>query len=257
MIVRTQSELDAALSAGEAWIEIDGDGEFVVRASGSATVRASGSATVRAYGSATVTAYGSATVRAYGSATVRAYGSATVRASGSATVTASGSATVTAYGSATVRASGSATVTAGALVPVHDHGPATKITGGAVVIPIRTPETMADWCAYYGVDVSRGWAVVYKAVDDELVSGYRCAYPIGEEVACPDWDAAVRCGNGLHFSPRAFMSLAYAPDATRFLAVKVKVSECVVLGDKIKAPRCKVLHEVDEDGEPLTHEVDG
>jgi hypothetical protein len=155
---------------------------------------------------------------------------------------------VRASGSATVRAYGSATVRAGALVPVHDHGPETSITGGAIVIPIREPETMDEWCAFYDVATSRGWATVFKAVDADLNSGHGFAYPIGDEVACSDWDAGAHCGNGLHFSPQAFMALAYFGDASRFLAVKVKVSECVVLGDKVKAPRCKVVGEVDEDG---------
>ncbi len=281
--VRTQAELAKALADGVDWIDLVGNGEFTVtaygsatvtaydsatvRASDSATVRAYGSATVRAYGSATVTAsdlatvtasdsatvraYGSATVTAYDSATVRAYGSATVTAYGSATVTAYGSATVTAYGSATVRAYDSATVRAYDLVPVHDYGPRTTVEA-ALHIPVKVPETMQEWTDYYGSPVSRGWATVYKAVDADLKSGYGFSYPVGDEVKAPDWSDVASCGQGLHFSPRAFMALSYAPNASRFLACKVKVSECVVLGDKIKAPRCKVLAEVNEDGDEVS-----
>ena len=215
--VTTQAELDQALADGVHDIDLVGDGYFEVHASGSATVHAYGSATVRAYGSATVRASGSATVHAFGSATVHAYDSATVHASD--------------------------------LVAVQDHGPKTKVAGG-VVIPIRTPETMTDWCSYYGVTVARGWATVYKAVQNDLTSVYGFAYPIGTEVACTDWSDTKACGQGLHFSPRPWMALKYA-DGPRFLAVKVKVAECVVLDDKIKAPRCKVIGEVDEDGEPV------
>ena len=236
---------------------VHASGSAMVHASGSATVHAYDSATVHAYDSATVHAYDSATVRASGSATVHAYdsatvhafGSATVHAFGSAMVRAFGSATVHAFGSATVHASGSATVHASDLVAVQDHGPKTKVAGG-VVIPIRTPETMTDWCSYYGVTVARGWATVYKAVQNDLTSVYGFAYPIGTEVACTDWSDTKACGQGLHFSPRPWMALKYA-DGPRFLAVKVKVAECVVLDDKIKAPRCKVIGEVDEDGEPV------
>ena len=58
MIVKTQSEFDAALASGEEFIEIRSPrGLWIaVRASDSATVSAYGSATVRAYGSATVSA---------------------------------------------------------------------------------------------------------------------------------------------------------------------------------------------------------
>ena len=136
------------------------------------------------------------------------------------------------------------------MVPVQDYGPDTKITA-TVVIPIRTPESMEEWCEFYGVKVSRGWAVVFKGTNAEGVSAHGFAYPVGQEVAATDWSDIKDCGNGLHFSPRPFMTLSYAPDAARFLECKVKVSECVVLGDKIKAPRCKVVRPVDEDGEPV------
>ena len=161
-----------------------------------------------------------------------------------------GSSTVRAYGSSTVRAYGSSTVTASALVPVQVYSDDAKVTA-SIVVPIRPPASMVEWCEFYGVKVSRGWATVFKAVDADLKSGYSFAYPIGEEVAAPDWSPAERCGGGLHFSPRPFMAIAYAPTATRFLAVRVKVSECVLLGDKIKAPRCKVTGEVNEDGDAL------
>ena len=76
MIVKTQAELDAALKAGETWIEIRSDKGVWFE------LDQSGSAQVTAYDSAQVTAYDSAQVRAYGSAQVRAYGSAQVTAAG-------------------------------------------------------------------------------------------------------------------------------------------------------------------------------
>jgi len=228
--VRTQAELDQAIKDRVDVIELRGDGYFEV-------------------GSASVSAFGSASVRAFGSASVRAFGSASVRASGSASVRAFGSASVRAFGSASVSAFDSASVSATACVPVQDHGPATKITGG-VIIPIRKPETMGDWCSYYGVTVARGWATVFKGVDADLKSAYAFEYPIGTEVACTDWAPIEACGRGLHFSPHPFMTEAYCTPV-RYLEVKVKVSECVVLGDKIKAPRCKVVREVTADGDEV------
>jgi hypothetical protein len=144
LIVTTQEELDAALTASAevieiqsprgVWLEISDSGSASVSASGSATVSASGSATVHASGSATVRASGSATVSASGSATVSASGSATVSASGSATVSASGSASVHASGSATVHASGSATVSASGSATVRASGSASVHASGSATV---------------------------------------------------------------------------------------------------------------------------
>ena len=282
----TQAEVDAAVKAGNAvivragYFEASGSASVTaydsasvtaygsasvtaydsasVTAYDSASVRAYDSASVRAYGSASVTAYDSASVRAYDSASVRAYGSASVTASGSASVRAYdsasvrayGSASVTASGSASVRASGSASVRATPCVPVQDHGPDVTVNGG-VHIPIPTPDTIDTWATFYGTKTSRGWVTVYKAVNDDLASNHGFAYPIGTEVACTDWNDREACGNGLHFSPHPHMAAGYASAATRFLECRVKATEVVVLGDKLKAPRCKVIREVTIHGEAV------
>jgi hypothetical protein len=240
----------------------EASGSATVEASGSATVEAYGSATVEAYGSATVRASGSATVEAYGSATVRAYGSATVRASGSATVRASGSATVEAYGSATVEAYGSATVralygakvTAGPHVAVHLHSAQAIVEGGVVIdvtqLDLTDPSTWAD---HNGVNVSNdGVALLYKAVNDELVAGRSygkpTVYALGETVACDDWEPTNECGGGLHLSPTAGMAKTYNESATRFVEVAVPVADLrpIVGGTpKCKVASCKVLREID------------
>jgi hypothetical protein len=200
-----------------------------------------------------VRASGSATVRAYGSATVRASGSATVEAYDSATVQASDSATVRAYDSATVEAYGSATVQASKYVGIHRYGTTPNITGG-VLIQIPGFSDNSEWLEFYGVKITRGYATLFKGVDDAYKSGYGTDYTPGAKPTCPDWAAGAFCGNGLHFSPRAFMTRKYASDATRFVACKVKVADLVVIGqsygppDKCKAPACTVLFECDEDG---------
>lgn len=114
--------------------------------------------------------------------------------------------------------------------------------------------------AEYGLTVTRGWVTVFKAVDDELRSAYisyrvgpdddgRMVYPIGETMTAPDWDGLVRCGGGLHFGPSPDVARSYFREATRFLACEVPVRDMVVIDDKIKAKSCRVLHEVDMDGE--------
>jgi hypothetical protein len=238
---RTQVELDAALAKPDTIPICRGDGYFAV-SSDSATVRASDSATVEAYGSATVRAYGSATVRAYDSATVEASDSATVRASGSATV----------------RASGSATVEASRFVAVTRHGETAKVNGG-VLIQIPPTDTPEAWADFYGLKVSRGTVVLFKAVDDEFRSGHGTTYTPGSKPSAPDWQDHDGCGNGLHFCPRPFMAHLYHTNATRFVACRVKLADLVVIGsypgalpsDKVKAPSCTVLHECDEDGVKL------
>jgi hypothetical protein len=291
-IVKTQAELDAALADKSVdWIEIRSErgvwltvtaygfatvtasdsatvtasDSATVRASDSATVRAYGSATVRAYGSATVRAYGSATVRASDSATVRAYGSATVTASDFATVTASDSATVTAcdsatvraYGSATVTAYGSATVRATPKVAVHLHSASVKVSGG-VVIDVSKPLTdPTDWADYHGVTVSKaGVATLYKAVRDNFQSYHGMSYAPGTKPSAPDWRDDDECGRGLHFSPSPTQALAYDDEATRFLAVGVKLADLRPLSGgtaKCKAPRVvRACVEVDIDGKPVS-----
>jgi hypothetical protein len=228
-----------------------------VRASDSATVTAYGSATVRASGSATVTAYGSATVTAYDSATVRASDSATVTASGSATVRASDSATVRAYDSATVRASDSATVTASKQVPVHRFGDRANVTGGVLLqVPDLNTCGPDEWADYYGSSVTKaGYAVLFAAVDDTFTKGYAYTptrYAPGDKPEAKDWNPARRCGGGLHLGPTPHHATAYNYGATRWVACRVKLADAIPLGDKVKVPRCVVLHEVTIDGERVT-----
>jgi hypothetical protein len=288
MKVTTQAELDKALavdgyteidicSPSGVWLAISDNNGKHVGASGSATVTAYGSATVRAYDSASVRAYGSATVTAYNSATVTAFDSATVTASGSASVTAFDSASVTAYGSATVRAYGSATVraygsatvtaynsasvTASQYVAVHLHSKRVTINGGVVIDITNLDRTQIEtWADYHGAEIIDGEVIVHKAVDTNLKSHRGFAYPIGETVECPDWEAGDFCGNGLHLSPRPHHALTYFEEATRFLRCAVPLGELTIIDGnssgtpKLKARVVRVLAEVDIDGNLITTE---
>jgi hypothetical protein len=240
--VTTQAELDKALADKIDWIDIKSPKGVWLE--------------VTASGSATVTAFGSATVRAFGSATVTASDSATVTASDSATVTASGSATVTASGSATVRAYDSATVTATPLVAVHLHSATVSVTGGVVLDHSNLADfTAAQWCEYHGVKVSRGIATLYKAVNNRWTTDRGTDYSPGSKPSCDDFRDTNACGAGLHFGPTPFHALAYFREATKFLAVGVRVSELrPITGDtaKAKAPRVvRACVEVDIDGKEV------
>ncbi len=254
-VVKTQAQLDAALKAGDDWIEIRSEpGVWLeVRATGSSTVTATGSSTVRATGSSTVRATGSSTVTAYDSSTVTAYDSSTVRATGSSTVRATGSSTVTAYDSSTVTAYDSSTVTATPRVAVHLHRSTVHVSGGTVIDHTDLREMdAAAWCEYHGVDVQKGVATLYKAVNDAWTTSRGFDYSPGATPSAPDWLDNTECGGGLHFSPTPTQALAYFDGATRFVAVGVQVADLRQIPGgvaKAKAPRVvRACVAVDIDG---------
>ena len=238
-VVRTQVELDAALkaAAGERWTDIEIRSE---RGVWLALRSVPDSATVRAYDSATVTASDSATVTASGSATVTAYDSATVRA----------------YDSATVRAYDSATVTATPKVAVHLHSGYAKVSGGVLIDHTADLSDPTDWCEYHGVKATRaGIATLYKAVDDNWTTPRGFDYSPGAKPKAPDWRDDNGCGGGIHLSPTPVQALAYHPEATRFVAVGVRVADLRPIPGgtaKAKAPAVvRACREVDIDGQEV------
>ena len=234
--VRTQAELDKALANGDYPI-LTGSGYFEV--SGSASVSASGSASVSAWGSASVSASGSASVRAWGSASVSAWGSASVSASGSVHVW----------------ARGACKIIAAAFVTVSVLSPTVTVEGGVqVVVPDTT--TGEAWCDYHGVEVVKGVATLYKAVDADFKSAYGMSYAPGSTPEAPDWDGGkAECGGGLHFFAHPWLADRWVTDWKHIVACPVRVDEIAAHGfgadypDKVKAPRvCAPVYEVDVDG---------
>jgi hypothetical protein len=135
-------------------------------------------------------------------------------------------------------------------VAIHQHSTATTVLGGTLIdaTSVDTPER---WLAHHGVPVVDGKAVLAKAIDDDWKGTHkvpRLLYRPGRTVKAPDWNPAPRCGGGLHLSPCPAMALLYHPGATKFVAVEVDVADIVILDDKCKAPRGRVLFEVDIDG---------
>ena len=147
-------------------------------------------------------------------------------------------------------------------VTVHRHSTAATVTGGNVID--ATSLDLSDptaWAAHHGVTVKGGVAVVYKAVSRGLIAGQGwipTAYAIGSTVDATDWDPTPECGYGLHFSPTPSQALScyQGVGKPRFLACEVDVTSLVPLGDKCKAPSCRVLHEVDQSGEPVVAALD-
>jgi len=138
------------------------------------------------------------------------------------------------------RAFGSATVHASKFVAIHHHGDGPNVTGG-VLIQVPEIATAKDWCDYFAVKVTRGQAVLFKAVGRDFRSGHGAEYAPGGKTECDDWNPRPVCGGGLHFSPRPFLALRYS-DGPRFVACRVRVADLVVIPgfggvpDKAKAP---------------------
>jgi hypothetical protein len=168
---------------------------------------------------------------------VRAYDSASVRASGSASVSASGS--------ASVRASKG--------VSIHKQPSSRgKLQGGVLIeVPDLDSCDAATWLDWYGIDVKRGFAVLFKAVnaDWQTTRGPEWTYAPGRKVVAADFAPTRECGQGLHLCAAPHISQRYLEGATRFVAVKVRAADLIPLGDKVKVPSCTVLHEVDEHGQ--------
>jgi predicted DNA-binding transcriptional regulator AlpA len=245
------------VARGSSSVEAWGSSRVVARGSSrvvawdSSSVEAWGSSRVVARGSSSVEARGSSSVEAWGSSRVVAWDSSSVEAWGSSRVEAWDSSSVEAWGSSRVEAWGSSRVVAAKYVAVHLHSQRVNLTGG-VVIDMTTldhsdPQT---WVDLHGGKVSRGRLTVYKGVNADLISAHGTTYPIGKTVTCDDWKSTADCGNGLHFSPSPISTESYRTPV-RYLECTVLLSEIVPLGDKIKAPRCKVVREVDRFGDPI------
>ncbi|MGH2979649.1 MAG: hypothetical protein ACRDLQ_08425 [Solirubrobacterales bacterium] len=225
-----------------------------VRALLSARANLKGDARGWVWGMAVAQATQRAAVTAWGSANVFARDSASVEALETAVVTAGGSVTVRAFGSVMVRARGRARIDTTGAVAVMRHGPGTVVSGAGVTEATR-PRTAEEWCAYYGVPVEGGVAILYKAVDDDFESYHGASYRPGSEPTATDWDGGEQeCGGGLHFSPRPTFALAAPTDAMRFVACPVRLDDIAfrpdaLYPDKVKARGvCAPVYEVREDG---------
>jgi hypothetical protein len=144
----------------------------------------------------------------------------------------------------------------------HIHGEKVACKGG---VQIKVPEiaTMKEWCKFYGIEIKRGVAVVFKAVDDDYSTDNARSkgifYTPGTKPVAPDWDGGKQeCGGGLHFSPTPGHALDFNPQAKHFVACPVKVAGVKIVKNperpsKIKAKGvCAPCWEVvDREGKPL------
>lgn len=246
IVARDSSSVEARDSTRiEAWDSAS------VKAWGSASVEAWDSSRIVARGSSRIVARGYSRIAARDSANVEARGHSRIEARGSSSVEAWDCASVEAWGSSSVHARGEATVTAGTHVAVHLHSAQATVTGGVVIdvasLDLTDPQT---WCDHHGVTVRDGRAVLYKAVDEDLVAGhgYRLTtYAVGRTVAAGDWRDDHKCGGGLHASPSPHQARAYCvAQQPRFLRVSAPVESIrPIEDDKCKAACWLVEAEVD------------
>ena len=97
---------------------------------------------------------------------------------------------------------------------------------------------------------------MFKAVDDDLATSRSRAanifYTPGTKPKCPDFNTRQECGGGLHMSPSPAMATRYNELATRYVCCPVRLTEIVVIDDKVKVPRVfGAVFEVDRHGEKI------
>jgi hypothetical protein len=224
-----------------------------VEAWDSSSVVAWDSSSVVALGSSSVVARDSSSVVARDSSSVVARDSSSVVGRDSSSVVAWDSSSVVAWDSSRVVARDSSSVVASPYVAIHLHSARASLKGGVVIdltkVDLGDP---VQWLEFHGVKVTKaGYVTLYKAVLDDYTTGRgpQWTYRPGATVTAEDFKPTQACGAGLHFGVGPSHAAAYLQDAKRFVAVKVKAADIVPLDDKCKAPKCKVLHEVDRFGE--------
>ncbi len=293
--VRTQAQLDKAMKktngGKDELVVCMGGGHFVLRESSSAVLRESSSAVLWGSSSAVLRESSSAVLRESSSAVLRESSSAelwesssaVLRESSSAVLRESSSAVLWGSSSAELRGSSSAELwesssaralsarckaKASKYAVVLQHNRAAKISGGRV-LEMPRPETGAEWCEFYGVEIRKGGgfsrklvgqdvAILFKAVAEGYKAARGFSYEPGSIPEASDWDGGDReCGGGLHFSPHPKMAKEFNRGPAHFVACPVLVSEIVVHPDgtypqKVKAPRVAApCWEVDEDGQKV------
>jgi hypothetical protein len=119
-------------------------------------------------------------------------------------------------------------VEASKFVAVH-HASAAAIVTGGVVIKVPPIDTVDAWCDYFGAPIVDGITTLYKALDATFTSGYKFHYAPGSLVEAPDWDGgAAECGGGLHGCAHPLDALYFMQEATKFVAIPVRVEDIVV-----------------------------
>lgn len=266
--VRSQEEWDALMRrkpAGARFARIDAPASETIRllySDNGLSVIVAGESSVVTLG-VDVRACDNARVRASGVCVVSAQENVRVWACDRVVVRAGDDVRVWASGMCVVYARENATVWAGSMVTVYKEtrfGPFRgHVQGGRVVVKRDADEmTSEQWCRAALVYVDEaGLAHLFKATGSEGVSLRGGVYQVGELVDdSENWKGDHFFGGGLHVSPSPRQALARSgfedKSGARFFEVTCPVSELVSVADDVcKAPRLRVVREVDAWGEPL------
>ena len=145
------------------------------------------------------------------------------------------------------------------------YGQKVSCKGG---VQIHIPDNFSgrEWCDFYGVEIKKGVAILYKGLDadysTENARSRGLIYTPGTKPIAPDWDdGKAECGGGIHLSPTSRHSLEFNSAAKIFMAFPVKLAQIKPHKDaqhpaKVKVKTdCAPIYEVDIDGkrkEPKT-----
>ncbi len=138
------------------------------------------------------------------------------------------------------------------------HGQKVHCKGG-VQIHISDNFTAREWCDFYGVEIEKGVAILYKGLDDDYSTANArtrgLIYTPRTIPVAADWDGGKKeCGGGIHLSPTPHHTLDFNSDAKIFMAFPVKLSQIKPYKDaqypaKVKVKTvCAPIYEVDIDG---------
>ena len=179
-----------------------------------------------------------------------------VEARGNASVVAWENASVEARGNASVEAWENASVEANANVQVVDrlNGGRIEITGNARIVYM--PKTIAEYCAFYGIEHNKKTGKFYKCVH-KMSDGVFCSdqdsgfvYEIGKKVVADylDKDPTEDCGHGIHIAHLAWV-LSYGGDWDDLAILEVEADlDSIILPDgcpgKVRCAEVTVLREV-------------
>jgi len=229
-------------------------------------VTARGSSQVTAWENSQVTAWENSEVTVRENSQVTAWGNSEVTAWGNSQVTARENSQVTAWENSQVTAWGNSQVTAWENSQVTAKGLAFAIVRSPNVIAkgnfhiITYPKSIEEWCERNLIEINNGKFLVYKATDINYQTQDNFKYTIGKIVTDPQWNPStgIECGFGLHFCYDPIACEQFNDRPGHYLLCEVDVKNVAffkgtpVYPAKIRAKSCKVICEVDRNGNRIT-----
>ncbi len=128
-----------------------------------------------------------------------------------------------------------------------------KVRGGTIIGQTIIPAL--QWLEKCGVEVRRGYAILFKSVNKDFTTRNGISFLPHTKHEAPDWDATFteECGKGIHYCPTVAQAKTFR-DVGVYVACKVKVSDMADLPafaeypDKIRAKGGYTMYEVNENG---------